>query len=50
MLLSCMFFRCCAMELESKRCAVSLFDRIVEVKPMYILLFSEMQSPKGHLN
>ena len=38
------------MELVSKRCIVSLLDRVVEVKPTYIFLFSEIQSPKGHLN
>ena len=31
------------MELVSERCIVSLFDRVVEVKPKYTLLFSEMQ-------
>ena len=44
------FFNCCAMELVSDRCIVSLRYRVVEVKPTYILLFSEIQSPKGHLN
>ena len=35
----------------SERCIVSLLDRVVEVKPTYILLLlSEIQSPKGHLN
>ena len=29
---------------------VSLLDRVVEVKPTYILLLSDIQSPKGHLN
>ena len=39
------------MELVSERCIVSLLDRVVEVKPAYtLLLFSEIQSPKGHLN
>ena len=38
------------MELVSERCIVSLLDRVLEVKPTYILLFSEIQSPKGHLN
>ena len=38
------------MELLSERCIVSLLDRVVEVKPIPILLFSEIQSPKGHLN
>ena len=45
-----MFFRCCAMELVSESCIVSLLNRVVEVRLMYILLFSEIQSPKGHLN
>ena len=43
-------FRCCAMELVSVRCIVNLHDRVVEVKPTYILLFLEIQSPKRHLN
>ena len=34
--------KCCAMELVSERCIVSLLDRVVEVKPTYILLFSEI--------
>ena len=34
----------------SERCIVSLLDRVVEVKRTYILLLSEIQSPKGHLN
>ena len=38
------------MELVSERCIVSLLDRVVEVIPTYILLFSEIQSPKEHLN
>ena len=44
------FFKCWAIELGSEMCIVSLLDRVVEVKPTYILLFSEIQSPKGHLN
>ena len=45
------FFKCWAIELVSERCIVSLLDRVVEVKPTYILLLlSEIQSPKGHLN
>ena len=44
------FSRCCAMELVSERCIVSLLNRVVEVKPTYLLLFSEIQSLKGHLN
>ena len=43
------FFRCCAMELVSERCIVSLLNRVVEIKPMYILLFSEIKSPKGYI-
>ena len=41
-------FKCCAMELVSERCILSLLYRVVEVKPTYLLLFSEIQSPKGH--
>ena len=44
------FFKCWAIELVSERCIVSLLDRVVEVKPTYILLLSEIQSPWGHLN
>ena len=44
------FFKCCTIELVSERCIVSLLDRAVEVKPTYILLLLEIQSPKGHLN
>ena len=45
------FFKCWGIELVSERCIVSLLDRVVEVKPTYILLLlSEIQSPKGHLN
>ena len=40
----------CAMEIVSERCIVGLLDRVVEVKPTYILLFSGIQSPKGPLN
>ena len=29
---------------------MSQHDRVVEVKQTYILLFSEIQSSKGHLN
>ena len=38
------------MELVPERCIVSLLDRVVVVKPTYIQLFSEIQSPKGYLN
>ena len=41
-------FRYWVIELESERCIDSRLDRVVEVKPMYILLFSEKQSSKGH--
>ena len=34
------FFKYCAMEFVSERCIVSLLDRVVEVKPTCILLFS----------
>ena len=45
------FFRCCAMELVSKWCIVMVSSRYVdEVKPTYILLFSEVQYPKSLLN
>ena len=43
------FLKCCAMELVSKKCTVSLLDRVVEVKPTYISLLSERKS-KEHLN
>ena len=42
------FFKCCAMELVSEKCIVSLLDRAV--KQTYVLLFSEILSPKRHLN
>ena len=29
------FFKCCAMELVSERCIVSLLDKVVEVKATY---------------
>ena len=44
------FLNAWAIELVSERCIVSLLDRVVEVKPTYILLLSEIQSPRGHLN
>ena len=44
------FFKCSAMELVSERCTLSLLNRVVEVKPTYIFLFSEILLPKGHLN
>ena len=44
------FLKCWAIELVSERCIVSLLDRVVEVKPTYMLLLSEIQSPKGLLN
>ena len=33
------FFRWCSIELVSDKCIVSRLDRVVEVKPMHILLF-----------
>ena len=42
--------RCKAMELESLRCIVSRLERVVVVRPTYILFSLETQSPKGHLN
>ena len=45
-----MFFKCKAIELVSERYIVSLLNRVVEITPTYILLLSEIQSPKGHLN
>ena len=45
-----MFFRCCAIKPVSDRCIVSRLDMVVDVKPMYIMLFSEKQSSKVHLN
>ena len=44
------FFNICSMELVSERCITSLLDRVAEIKTTYVLLFSEIQSPKGHLN
>ena len=44
------FFKCCAMELLLERLIVRLLDRVVEVKPSYVLLYLEIESPKGHLN
>ena len=43
-------FKCCDVKLVSERWIVSLLDRVVDVKPTYILLFSEIQSPKGQSN
>ena len=43
------YFKCSAMELVTERCIVSRLDKVDDVKPTYIL-FSEIQSPKGHLN
>ena len=43
-------FKCRAMEFVSERSIVSFLNRVVEVKPTYILLFSGIQSLKGHLN
>ena len=42
--------RCKAMKPESLRCIVSRLERVVLVRPIYVLFFLETQSPKGHLN
>ena len=42
--------RCKAMELESLRCIVRRFERVVVDRPMYVLFSLERQSLKGHLN
>ena len=34
----------------SERYTASRLDKVVEVKPTYILLFSEIQFPKKHLS
>ena len=36
------FFKCWAIELVLERCIVSLLNRVVEVKPTYISLLSEI--------
>ena len=38
------------MELESLRCLVRRLERVVVVRPTYVLFALETQSPKGHLN
>ena len=38
------------MEMVSEWFIVSHLDWLVEVKLTYILVFSEIHSPKGHLN
>ena len=42
--------RCKAMELESLRCNVSCLERVIVVRPIYVLFSLETQSPKGYLN
>ena len=42
--------RCKPMELESLRCMVSRLERVIVVRPTYVLFSLETQSPKGHLN
>ena len=42
--------RCKAMELESLRCIVIRLERVVVVRPTYILFSLETQSPRKHLN
>ena len=39
------FFRFCALGLVSEKCIVSNRNKVVEVKPMYMLLFSAIQCP-----
>ena len=38
------------MELESLRCIISCLERVLVVRPTYILFSLETQSFKGHLN
>ena len=38
------------MEQVSESCIVRFLNRVVEVKPTYKLLFSEIQSPNKDLN
>ena len=45
-----MGLRCKAMELKSLRCIVSRLERVVMVRPTYVLFSLETQSRKGHLN
>ena len=42
--------RCKAMELESLRCIVRRLERVMVVRPTYVLFCLETQSPNGHLN
>ena len=42
--------RCKARELESLRCIVNCLERVVVVRPTYVLFSLERQPPKGHLN
>ena len=42
--------RCKAMELESLRCIVSRLERVVVIRPTYVLFLLETQYSKGHLN
>ena len=42
--------RCKSIELESLRCIVSCLERVVVVRPTYVLFSLETSSPKGHLN
>ena len=39
-----------AIELESLRCIVRRLERVVVVKPTYVLFLIGTQSSKGHLN
>ena len=42
--------KCWAMELELLRCIVKHLERVIVVRPSYILFSLETHSPKGHLN
>ena len=42
--------RCEVMEIESLRCIVRYCERVVVVRPKYVLFSSETQGPKGHLS
>ena len=39
-----------ARELESLRCIVSHLERVVDVRPTYVLFSLDTHAPKGHLN
>ena len=45
-----LFLKLKAIEMESFRCIVSRLERVVVVRPIYVLFSLETQSPRGHLN